>query len=344
MPLSKQAVPYVRFDSNDVETGDRMDYWRASLGNVAELSLPDHLHAADFDATNEMWMMDEMLMTRRRCADHILHRSPHAIRMDQCDHLKVHLRLTRTSETRLEAGSRQFRLSAGECVITDMARPEWVHVERGMSIALVFPREKLEALLPRAVDLHGVVIRGAAGALLGDHLMSITGRIHAMTRAELPGVSASTLHLIAAGLAPSLETLALAQPTMESTVLRKMRRFIDANLKHHGLNADTLCRAFGVSRATLYRLFEPLGGVAHYVRERRLMSVHAELAGARRSPYLLRIAEAHGFKSAAHFSRAFKAQFGYTPSDLVRGTPREPVFASVPGGRFSLPRWLASLR
>ncbi|WP_322101461.1 helix-turn-helix domain-containing protein [Paraburkholderia sp. J41] len=344
MSLTKQPVPYVRFDSNDVETIDRMDYWRASLGNVADLSLPEHHHAAGFEATNEMWMMSEMLMSRRRCADHILHRSARAIRMDQCDHLKVHLRLTRTAQTLLEAGSRQFRLAAGECVITDMARPEWVHVERGISIAMVFPREKLEALLPRAVDLHGVVIRGAAGALLSDHLMSITGRIHAMTRGELPGVSAATLHLIAAGLAPSLDTLALAKSTLEGTLLRRMRRFIDVNLKHHGLNADALCRAFGVSRATLYRLFEPLGGVAHYVRERRLLSVHAELAQAHRSPYLVRIAEEHGFKSAAHFSRAFKTQFGYTPSDLVRSVPRAPVFAAIPGGRFSLPHWLASLR
>jgi AraC-like DNA-binding protein len=344
MAHPEHPIPYVRFDSQDVDAAQRMDYWRASLSNVAELSLPADLTAANFEATNEMWMLGDMLMTKRRCADHILHRSPRSIRLDQCDHLKVHLRLTRSAATLLEAGTRQFRLSAGECVITDMARPEWVHVERGMTIAMIFPRERLEALLPKSVDLHGVVVRGAAGALLGDHLMAMTGRIQSMTRAELPGITSGTLHLIAAGLAPSLDTLALAQSTVESTLLRQMRRFIETNLKQASLSADALSKSFGVSRSTVYRLFEPMGGVAHYIKERRLVSVHVQLTGAQRHPYLVRLAEEHGFKSAAHFSRAFKSQFGYTPTELIRSVPREPVIHAPLQAKFSLPSWLSSLR
>jgi AraC-like DNA-binding protein len=87
-----------------------------------------------------------------------------------------------------------------------------------------------------------------------------------------------------------------------------------------------------------------MGGVAHYVRERRLVSVHSQFTSAQRIPYLVRIAEEHSFKSAAHFSRAFKAQFGYTQTELIGSTPRDPIVHAPLQSRFSLPAWLSALR
>ena len=50
---------------------------------------------------------------------------------------------------------------------------------------------------------------------------------------------------------------------------------IPANESESNLSIDAICRNFKVSRSTPYRLFEPLGGVSHYVKERRLARVHA---------------------------------------------------------------------
>jgi AraC-like DNA-binding protein len=76
----------------------------------------------------------------------------------------------------------------------------------------------------------------------------------------------------------------------------------------------------------LFRIFEREGGVANYVRDRRLLRVHALLAAPDQRRYLSRIAEDHGFTSATHFSRAFRAKFGYAPRK-VQGPVRAAVTA-----------------
>ena len=113
------------------------------------------------------------------------------------------------------------------------------------------------------------------------------------------------------------------------------------------LGAASIGAALKVSRATLYRLFEPHGGVASYLRERRLLRIHATLCapGPRRS--LAAIAEDHGFQSAAQFSRAFRAQFGYSPSEAASaGQPLDaaPAAATEPPRAESLAAWLRPLQ
>ena len=72
-----------------------------------------------------------------------------------------------------------------------------------------------------------------------------------------------------------------------------------------------------MSRATLYRLFEPLGGVSSYIQERRLARAYAALIHpAHRHRPIYDIAFDCGFASEAHFSRAFRLFFGLPPSEL----------------------------
>ena len=106
-------------------------------------------------------------------------------------------------------------------------------------------------------------------------------------------------------------------------------RHIESRLTDADLSQDALCRAFGLSRSALYRLFQPVGGVAAYVQERRLRRIHALLSGP--GPHHLgTLSWEHGFSSQAHMSRAFRALFGHAPRDTAPGptrlaAPREPV-------------------
>jgi transcriptional regulator GlxA family with amidase domain len=82
--------------------------------------------------------------------------------------------------------------------------------------------------------------------------------------------------------------------------------------------------------------------VVQYIKERRLARVHEILSQSTERPQISRLAESHGFKSAAHFSKAFRAQFGYSAREVPRvsTTPagRNPAAATV---RFD--DWLSSL-
>jgi AraC-like DNA-binding protein len=96
-----------------------------------------------------------------------------------------------------------------------------------------------------------------------------------------------------------------------------IKRHIEANLEAGPLTADDLCRRFRISRAGLYRLFGPDGGLARYVQERRLNRALRLLASpASRGKRLIDLAIDLQFSSDSTFVRAFRRQFGRTPGEI----------------------------
>jgi AraC-like DNA-binding protein len=103
-------------------------------------------------------------------------------------------------------------------------------------------------------------------------------------------------------------------------VRRAVRESVDRHISEHlaqrELTPAAVARAVGVSRTTLYRAFEPAGGINAHIVGRRLDASFAALQLRRgRSPSISEIADRHGFVSHAHFTRAFKARFGIRPRD-----------------------------
>ena len=97
---------------------------------------------------------------------------------------------------------------------------------------------------------------------------------------------------------------------------RSMLNHIDANLLNDNLTPDYLGSKFGMSRAALYRAFDPLGGISHYVTQRRLDRAHRLLGEEKTIAPIGTIARWLHFHDAAHFSNAFKKRFGARPTDV----------------------------
>ncbi len=74
----------------------------------------------------------------------------------------------------------------------------------------------------------------------------------------------------------------------------------------------SLQTAFNLSRPTLYRMFQPLGGVSHHIRHRRVLVAHQHLRHDPDCSITWLLYEA-GFTSERQFQRAFRATFGLSP-------------------------------
>ncbi len=98
-----------------------------------------------------------------------------------------------------------------------------------------------------------------------------------------------------------------------------IRKYIDTHLEDPNLGPHQICELFNMSRATLYRMFEPDGGVRRRIQDRRLFSAIWDLAisGIRRGR-LSQVAERWGFSSDANFNRAVKLAFGRPPGTLFK--------------------------
>ena len=129
------------------------------------------------------------------------------------------------------------------------------------------------------------------------------------------------------------------------TLRRMATAYIDRYLAERTLSPESIAAALRLSRSTLYRLFEPDGGVASYVIARRLDRCFDAIAQGR-GAHVGAIAFAHGFASEAHFSRAFRARFGISPREVRVLAERHPIPSLKTEGIDALaimPQWVRGL-
>jgi AraC-like DNA-binding protein len=128
---------------------------------------------------------------------------------------------------------------------------------------------------------------------------------------------AETLGQIAATLEAMSRTLEGNETRHpENAPLDAALALIEARLGDADVSASGVALALGMSRATLYRLFAPLGGVASQMKQRRLMRAWSLLSSTSGSPTVSDVACQVGFRSATHFSREFRRLFGISPRDV----------------------------
>lgn len=123
-----------------------------------------------------------------------------------------------------------------------------------------------------------------------------------------------------------------------------LQDYVATNLHRPDLDVDTLTSMFGISRATLYRHFESEGGVARYIRNRRLDRCFFELAGAKvERGQAAATARRWHFTDATHFNRLFRARFGTSPSACL--STRTHPGAGAPSDQLGIvTNWLDRIR
>lgn len=247
-------------------------------------------------------------------ADAVTGRAPERIARDGLDMIRIMHCLENGLWWGVEGG--EFGQRAGDIVVTDFTRPEFTFTRRQTSQGLVIPRAALAATEDRLDPLHGLVLRpgGAVHALLSAHLDALWAARKSITAEQANDIAAATVALVSELLIrPGAARWAAGRRNEEITL--RVLRHIRENLHDVDLGPDVLCRRFGLSRAALYRLFAPLGGVAHHIRNTRLKRALTMLSAPGPAPALGDVAAKVGFESVDALRSAFYRRFGFHPSE-----------------------------
>lgn len=305
--LVSDLLPTTVFSTDSFAPADRLDAWRESIGVLYEVepAAPGPLYGS-VDA----WHFGDRLVAATSFSAQSYRRSAGRILSDGVDHYL--LQLYREGGLAGDADGRPLRLGAGAVCLFDLARPCVTAEAASSTVSLIVPRDLVDAGKADR-NLHGLVIGGARGALLADYLASLARRLPSLTTSDAAMVTRLTQEMVTACL--PIEARALSAQR-EAVLLVRAKRYIDAELCSFELTPDRICGALAVSRDALYRAFEPVGGVAAWVRNRRLDRVHALLVSTGETRRIADLAYDHGFQSEAHFSRAFRTRFGYSPRDI----------------------------
>jgi AraC-like DNA-binding protein len=305
-------ISSIAVDTAWVPRHERFSLWREALAATHEVELPDGSDPHAFNAYARGWHVGNALVLESRSTPQILRRLQRMIRADQTDHYII--RLQRKGRWLGQAADRSVETGPGGVMILDMARASEARTGGIDNINVMLPRDMLDDILP-PFEMHGLVLHDALGALLRSHLESLADNLSRMQRADAARVADATCHLVAACLAPSQDAIARARAPLAAARLREVRRYIDRHLHAPHLSPQDICTALRMSRSTLYDVCEPMGGVAAFIRKRRLQRVHAILTGLQERRLISEVAYRHGFVSNAHFSRAFRNAFGYSPRE-----------------------------
>jgi AraC-like DNA-binding protein len=312
------ALPSTVFTTDQGCGEERFEAWRSSISVVFDVAPLDRDPLESFSASVTASHLGALLVGDLRFGRQQFSRGAPRVARDGVNHYLVQWYRSGGFVGQHDDGV-DMQVRVGDITVFDLGRTQRTYASPSHVLSIVVPREIAdEAFCSPLADLHGTVLRGhtALGGLLSDYLHSLHRRLPAVTLAEAPAVVQATTQMLAACLRPCRGTLAQAGPQIQGVTLERIQQYIAQHLGAP-LSPELLSRTFGVSRSMLYRLFEPLGGVAHYVQQQRLArAFHALANPANRRLRVGEIATRSGFTSEAHFSRAFRTTFGLTPSDV----------------------------
>ncbi len=289
--------------------------WSETVATIFELDA-DREAIADFRFGFSAWHLGSLVLGVSQSDSIRFARRSQTIARSSIDHYLV--QVYHTGGLVAQTEGEEVEVAPGDVWILDLARETKIEETRFRSTNLAIPRNLLAPLLKDPDGLHGLRLTKASplGNMLSRYLTDLARQAPSMTVGEAASIAESTIHLVAGCAGPGHEARSITRNGFAVASLASIRRYIDAQLQNPALDVDLICREFALSRATLYRLCEPLGGVQAHIRRRRLARCFKELVTpSQNAARISQIAFRWGFSDEATFSRAFRAMYGLSPSE-----------------------------
>jgi AraC-like DNA-binding protein len=290
------------FDSDLLQPADRVDAYCELYSSGADVEVL----GPEFRAAVRMRRLHTLVMFRRRLNDVGHRRDAERVRRTAFDHFTLTLVLDGRLE--IDADGRCGVLGPGQIALVDTTRPARNAVH-GEILTFSIPRELVAEGRPRAAELHGHVLSAEQAAPLATRMAELWDR-------AADGVDAA--HDVEA-LRQALQAVLEAGEHQRGAAARddeavrrdRVRAIVETNLLSD-MPPEQVAASAGLSRATLYRVFEPLGTLTAWRQGRRLWRLRHELAS---SPETIAdAAMASGFEDPSYATARFARTVGVTPS------------------------------
>lgn len=330
------SIPYQRFDTTGEVAGRRLDAFREAMSPMYEVQPLDEV-ARQAPVVLHVFQLGSGLLLSAELSAYSYERSPQMIARDGRDLYQI--QLYQAGRCHIVRGGQEATATPGDILVTDLAHPIFTHEPAFRHVDLLLPRALLAPLL-RDPDAHGGHIlsgRNPLVALVGNHLSSLLQQAPRLPPAHAIEVLTATAQLVASALNHYVDEQTVSG--VRVALGCELRRFIRQHLDDRDLSPERLAQRFGISRATVYRLFQAEQGVARYVQGRRLARARIQLSSsAHRHRTIAEIGEVAGYAHAQDFVRAFRREYGIRPGELreqTRASGRLRLLRSAP----DLPIW-----
>lgn len=310
---SADPIPSSHFDASTLDPRVRAEAWRAFSKELVDIT-PLRQPQRDIRFSWNAWHLKDVIaygfvddcLIGKRTKKHT-----------SLSQRYLSIRVYKNGRSRGLVGDQLCHTSAGNIHVMDFSLERY-GVDIDNVVDGVYVPQKAVGYDPsRHPGSFNIPVDTPLGRTLSFAIQSLLHDLPDMRWHHAPAVKARVLALLRAVFA-NTGVDDEARAAFADARLGAMRQFVDRHLADATLGVDRLCRAFHVSRSTLFRIFAELGGVEAYIRERRTDHAFRDLLYSPPARGAVgQIAEAWCFDSASHFHRQFRAQYGAQPSEVL---------------------------
>lgn len=312
---------------------DGLDAWREWFHPILDISAID-TESRQFCSENRVWDIGGILLSSVIAPAARVTRARLNISRAPIDHWVITYNRSGTTEISTEKTTLQARPNIPFLwSLGDRTSSYRNDVDR---IQLLIPRDMFRDIAPLLDASRGSALNTPLGEMLGKYMLLLESHLSFVAPTDLPRLKTAVRGMIAACVVPSDERTRAATCQIEYVRLDRIRQMIHSNLRSPQLGPAMICKAAGISRSQLYRLFENSGGVLRYIQEQRLMQCYSIFSDPQNRRQVLSVAEDFGFNSASSFHRAFKKEFGRSPREVkLAAAAGSPLDIAIKGPQAS---------
>ena len=312
----------IAFATTQVDPAERLAAWRELVNRVflplAITPLRAAGQAAEFGASVtgsdrgglRVWRVKATPMSAQRTVRHI--------RLAARDDYLLALHISGTAAGAQDG--RQVSLDPGDFALFDPTRPYSIAFRGAGTFEHVIyqvPRASLDARGQAGrLTAFGVPAASSAGRLVSPYLQTLAEPADPPGDLPAQAFTDAALDLAVSALRATAGTGSHPDPRGRP-LIAELKRYALAHLGDPALSPAAAARASYISVRQLHRLFAREGvSFGAWLREQRLRRCRDDLTNRQLTHHAIsEIAARWGFRSAAHFTRAFHARYGITPAE-----------------------------
>ena len=306
------------FDSTDYDADDAFARYRELYARGADVERT----ADPFFARVRSWRLDRALLFAREYGG-VRHHRRERVSSDGFDHFV--LQYVVSGELLAGPHGAAVPFAPGEILMMDTLKAMDTAAHAVELITVSVARDAVLAAAGNLDNLHGRRIGALQGGLLGALLRALVEQTPHLPPGAHAAVTRTLVDLLSVAINPGGVGARSDFYRLEYVRREAVQRLIEARLDERTLCVQNIVSATGIARASLYRLFEPQGGVVKFIQQRRLQHLRERLddRGYDHQP-LAELALQSGFAGESHASRLFKQASGMAPGAYraasIRGT------------------------
>lgn len=297
------------------------DWFWPVFTNSPFSNTPQDDPAAGFVASNKVWKLGSIVVSSVSAPALTSTRDKANIRKAPVDHWVI--AYCRSSATLMQTDSGLIDAPPGVPYIWSLADKSVNRRTKVDRIQIMIPRDAFHDVSALLDVACGTALDNPLGRVLGEYMLALEKWLPAATDEAMPRMGNAIHSMVAACVTPSKKRVVAAGEEFARVRAVRVRQAIREHLTSPTLRPEMLCQTVGVSRSDLYRMFENCGGVMRYIQRQRLIQAYSLLSDPRNRKSILAISDEFCFADASSFSRAFRQEFGCSPSDIRAGSGSE---------------------